>query len=290
MAVLGIDPARVALRFPVRDHTDGIRYIGVSVRDDRLERELNSRLQGVQRVEILGRLAAGVAHDLNNMLTVVLGNTRLLRDSPGRPREEQEMLRETDEAGSEAARLTRRLMALGRDRSAPSPVTEVDAVVRELEPLLRVLVRSNVNLHLRLDAPGVRVAADPTAIGQVVLNLVANARDAIPHDGRITIETAAVTRDGRSRVRLSVADTGTGMDAATLARIFEPFFTTKDETRGSGIGLYTVEAIVRQADGEITATSEPGAGTVFVVEFPVPPEHANDPRNTGDAPPVPGLA
>ncbi|HEV3049233.1 MAG TPA: PAS domain-containing protein, partial [Longimicrobium sp.] len=176
------------LRFPVRDHTGVIRYIGVSVRDDAVERELNSRLQGVQRVEILGRLAAGVAHDLNNMLTVVLGNTRMLRDDPDRPPEEREILHETVEAGTEAVRLTRRLMALGRDRANAPPVAEADAVIGELERLLRVLVRSNVDLDLRLGAPGTRVAADPTAIGQVVLNLVANARDAIPHDGRITID------------------------------------------------------------------------------------------------------
>jgi PAS domain S-box-containing protein len=268
----GSRPPFVVTRFPVRDHTGVIRYIGVSARDDSMERELNSRLQGVQRVEILGRLAAGVAHDLNNLLTAVVGNTALLLESAPRPEEEQQMLRDISQAGEGAARLTQRLLGLGRGPPiGRTEGAEVDGVLRELEPLLRVLVRSNVQLRLQPGAPGAQVAVDPTAVGQIVLNLVSNARDAIPSDGTITIDTAEVPFAGGRGVRLRVSDTGTGMDAQTLERIFEPFFTTKDESRGSGIGLYTVDAIVRQAEGEITATSTPGAGTVFTVDLPVAP-------------------
>ncbi|HKP76327.1 MAG TPA: ATP-binding protein [Longimicrobiaceae bacterium] len=258
----------VVTRFPVRDHTNAIRYIGVIARDDSLQRELTHRLEGAQRVEILGRLAAGAAHDLNNLLTIVVGYTRLLRGRPGRTPEDDTMLREMDNAGAQAAKLSRRLMELGRRRAAPQGRVVVDRVVRELEPLLRLLARGNVDLHLRLGAPDGRVVVEPTAIEQIVLNLVSNSRDAIRGEGRITIATEVVPRDGRPWLRLSVADTGAGMDPATLQRIFEPFYTTKDESRGTGIGLFTVAAIVRQAHGEVTATSEPGAGTTLVVELP----------------------
>jgi signal transduction histidine kinase len=261
----------VVTRFPVRDHTGVIRYIGMIARDDSMERELNSRLQGVQRVEILGRLAAGVAHDLNNLLTSVVGNTALLLEG-ARSEEDQQMLRDISQAGEGAARLTQRLLGLGRGSLiGQTEGVEVDGVLRELEPLLRVLVRSNVQLRLQPGAPGARVAVDPTAVGQIVLNLVSNARDAVPSDGTITVDTAEVPFAGGRGVRLRVSDTGVGMDAETLERIFEPFFTTKDESCGSGIGLYTVDAIVRQAEGEIAAASTPGAGTVFTVDLPAVP-------------------
>jgi signal transduction histidine kinase len=178
------------------------------------------------------------------------------------------MLREMNEAGAAAAKLSSRLMALGRNRDTPPEGVPVDALLRGLEPLLRAPVRGNVDLDARPGAPGARVAADPTAIELVVLNLVANGRDAIRGDGRISITTATVARDGRPWVRLAVADSGAGMDRETLERVFEPFFTTKAELGGTGIGLYTVAAIVEQAGGTITATSEPGAGTTFVVDLP----------------------
>jgi signal transduction histidine kinase len=160
-------------------------------------------------------------------------------------------------------------MALGRNREAPPDGVLVDALVRGLEPLLRALVRGNVDLEARPGAPAARVAADPTAIEQVVLNLVSNGRDAIQGDGRITLTTEVVERGGRPWVRVAVADNGAGMERETLERVFEPFFTTKAERGGTGIGLYTVAAIVEQAGGEITATSEPGVGTTFVVDLPV---------------------
>jgi PAS domain S-box-containing protein len=264
--VNGVPRPHVVTRFPVRDHTGAIRYIGMIGRDDSLERELTDRLEGAQRVEVLGRLAAGVAHDLNNLLTVLVGYTRLLRETPGRAPDEQQMLGEMSAAGAEAAKLTARLLALGRNRAPANPVS-VDAVVRELDALLRVLVRGDVDLHTRLRAPDARVVADPTAIEQIVLNLVSNARDAIEGEGAVTIATETVTPDGRPWLRLTVADTGRGMDRATLDHVFDPFFTTK-QGRSTGIGLYTVAAIVRQAGGEITATSEPGGGTTFVVDLP----------------------
>jgi len=258
-------------RFPVRDHTGAVRYVGMIARDDSLERELSSRLEGAQRVEVLGRLAAGVAHDLNNLLMVVVGYTRLLLEEPGRPADESAMLRDMSTAGHKAVKLSNRLMALGRGRpAAAGGVVDVDPVIRELDPLLRVLARGSVDVLTRLGAPGARVRIDPTALEQIVLNLVSNARDAIEGEGRITVTTGTVARDRRRWLRLAVADTGSGMDRATLGRVFEPFFTTKAD-RGTGIGLYTVAAIVRQAGGEITASSEPGAGTTFVVDLPAVP-------------------
>ncbi|MBV9110439.1 MAG: MASE1 domain-containing protein, partial [Gemmatimonadetes bacterium] len=259
-------------RFPVHDGTGALRYVGMIARDDTLERELATRLTGAERVEMLGQLAAGVAHDLNNLLMLVVGYSRLLEEEPSRTAEESEMLREMSSAGDQAAKLTARLMALGRRRAGPPVAISPDAVLGEMETLLRALARGNVDLETRFRAPGVRVAIDPVSIEQIVLNLVSNARDAIHGEGRITLATESVSRGAESWFRITVTDTGEGMDADTVERIFEPFYTTKGD-RGTGIGLYTVSAVVRQAGGTIEVRSTPGAGTTFVIDLPaVEPE------------------
>ncbi|MEO8560523.1 MAG: ATP-binding protein [bacterium] len=265
-------------RFPVRDHTGAIRYIGITARDETAERELADRLHRAQSVEMLGQLAAGVAHDLNNLLTVLLANTELLAELPGRSSEERELLHDNAESAAHAARLTGRLMALGRRETLPVAAIPVDDVLRELKPLLNALVRGNVDLVLELHATDARVEMDATALEQIVLNLVSNARAAIVEDGRITVSTSVVVEGPaagpippatRRRLRLTVTDNGSGMSGPTLAQIFEPFFTTKTGAGGTGLGLFTVSVLVRQAGGAISATSTPGEATSFLVDLPL---------------------
>ncbi len=266
MITNGVPRHFVTTRFPVRDPEGAIRFLGAFARENTVERELGERLQRVQRVEVLGQLAAGMAHDLNNLLTVVMSNVGMLRERE-QPAADREMLTEVQEASTRAARLTSRLLALGRAR-APEPVpVVVDDVLVTLEPMLHLLVRGGIDLHLELGSAGMQVMADPIGVEQVVLNLVSNARDAIRGEGRITLRTTLVR--GASWLRLEVTDSGAGMDTATRARLFEPFFTTKGETKGTGLGLYTTSLLVRQAGGTVDAASAPGQGTTFVVELPV---------------------
>jgi PAS domain S-box-containing protein len=266
-------------RFPVKDGAGAIRYVGMIGRDETTEVALGERLYRAQRVELLGQLAAGLAHDLNNLLSVLVNSVAVLQRRSGLPREDAEILQDMQEAGERAAALTRRLMSFGRTEGTRAPL-EVDEALRRLEPLLRALARGGIDVVGRYGAPGVSVVADPSELEQIVLNLVSNARDAIPGEGRITVSTELALRPGApdgaagdgavSRwVQVRVEDNGTGMDAATLARLFQPFFTTKDPAQGTGLGLYTTALRVRQLGGEIHATSTPGQGSTFVVGLPV---------------------
>jgi two-component system, cell cycle sensor histidine kinase and response regulator CckA len=240
-------------------------------------------MQRAQRVEILGQLAAGLAHDLNNLLTVMLGNAALLALDPATPPDDAEAVAEITSAGTRAARLTGRLLALGRGSAAPRAPVDVDAALRDLAPLLNALARGSVDLVLRTGASGARVLADLVEIEQVVLNLVSNARAAIPGEGRIAVETD-LTDEGPPDVppagrwlRLRVRDTGAGMDPATMARLFQPFFTPRAESQGTGLGLYTTSVLIREMGGAIRAESQPGVGTTFEVLLPAahdPPEQA----------------
>lgn len=268
-------------RFPVRDEKGEIRYVGYIGRDDTLERELSSRLQRLTRVEVMGQLAAGLAHDVNNLLTVIVTNAAVLQEGSS-PSDAAALVAEVGDAGKRAARLTGRLLALGRRKPASGgEPAEVDEAVDAIAPLLRALVRDNVDLSLRLGAHGASVSVDRSEIEQIVLNLVSNARDAIACEGNIAIATevvpAAVVEgrregaDAERWLRLRVSDTGSGMDPATLGRMFEPFFTTKEEAKGTGLGLYTTSLLVREAGGVIRASSTPGKGSAFVVDLPLSP-------------------
>jgi PAS domain S-box-containing protein len=269
----------VVTRFPVRDVYGTISYIGVIAREVTVERELTSRLQRAQRVEMVGHLAAGLAHDLNNMLTAIELNAGGIRESAELSPDDSSALDAITTATASATKLTRRLMALGRAQ-APAPVPiAIDDAIRELTPMFQVLVRGLIDLDIELRAPGARVLADPLAVEQIALNLVSNARDAIATEGSITVATTvvpaaevAVEESVRTLtahwVRLRVSDTGHGMDDATLRSLFEPFFTTKGSA-GTGLGLYTTSLLVREAGGVIRATSSAGAGTVFTVDLPL---------------------
>jgi len=252
------------------------RFLG-TIQDITEARELEDQLRQAQKLEAVGRLAGGVAHDFNNLLTVITGyGESLLADLEGEP---QLAAKEVCLAAERASALTGQLLAFSRRQLLQPRVLDLNGVVRELEGMLRRLVGDAVECQLSLDPSLGRVMADAGQIERIVLNLSLNARDAMPHGGRLTIQTceldslpdrvgAAVGSDPVRYVRLSVSDDGCGMDPETRARIFEPFFTTKDAGRGTGLGLSTVYGIVKQSDGEIRVRSAPGRGTTVEVYLP----------------------
>jgi signal transduction histidine kinase/CheY-like chemotaxis protein len=249
-------------------------------------RALEAQLRQAQRMEAVGRLAGGVAHDFNNLLTLIRAHVRFALESAppgGTWRDELGMV---EQAAERAAGLTRQLLAFSRRQRLQPEVLDLNAVVRGLEPLLRRLIGEDIVVATRLAPALGAVSADPGQLEQVLVNLAVNARDAMPHGGRLEFATAEVVlgpeaaadadADGGDGelpapgryVRLTVRDTGTGMDEATRARAFEPFFTTKEPGRGTGLGLSTVYGIVRQSGGWVRLASAPGGGTVVTVDLP----------------------
>ncbi len=247
-------------------------------RDVTQRRRLEEELRHAQRIEAVGRLAGGVAHDFNNFLTAILGYTELLLHAMPPDDANRSDVEEIKKAGGRAARLTQQLLAFSRRQVLQPTVIDVNALVTDMENMLRRLIGEDIELVAHLDEGVDRVRADAGQIEQVIVNLAINARDAMPQGGRLSIETADVelTEHGVAGVpippgryvRLRVRDTGVGMDTGTRARVFEPFFTTKDRHRGTGLGLATVYGIVKQSDGYILVDSEPGRGTIFTVFLP----------------------
>jgi signal transduction histidine kinase/CheY-like chemotaxis protein len=235
-------------------------------------RELERQLLQSQKMDALGRLAGGVAHDFDNLLTTIIGNASLaLDDAKGEKRLSRSLLA-IRRAGQAGADLTRQLLSCARGQSArPSNVSWNDVVGDAREMLQRLIgSRIAVNFEAQPDLWPIRI--DPGQALQIVMNLVINARDAVHGSGTITIEAANVPSADGDRVRLSVADDGEGMDAATRGRIFEPFFTTKPSSQGTGLGLSTVYGIVERWEGRIEVESEPEVGSTFHVSLPRAPE------------------
>jgi len=257
------------------------RELALQQRDNEQERarRLEEQLLLTQKMEAIGRLAGGIAHDFNNLLGVILGNAEMLLKSgpPGAPHVER--VEQIKMAGEEAASVTRQLLAFARQQASEPQLLDLNVVLTDLEPLLRRIVEENVRLEMVLARGLGDIKNDRSQLSQVILNLVANARDAMKQGGRLIIETCnvylgeAYARDHLDvvpgpYVQLSVTDSGEGMDKETVSRIFEPFFTTKEKGAGSGLGLATVYGIVRHGGGHIWVYSEPGRGTTFKIYLP----------------------
>jgi signal transduction histidine kinase/CheY-like chemotaxis protein len=280
------------------------RVIG-SIRDVTSEHLLEERLRQAQKMEAVGQLAGGIAHDFNNLLTVIGGHVFMLEQASAHaaagssepdPRSMKHLAGIT-RAADRAASLTRQLLAFGRKQLLSPTMLDVNAVVEETLHMMRPAVGERIEIVTRLE-PNLRpVYADAGQLGRVLVNLGLNARDAMQstNGGILTIETANVTLPDRAErtgdaasadgglpvgdyVRLTLRDTGAGMDAVTLARAFEPFFTTKPHGRGTGLGLATVYGIVKQSFGDIHAESAPGLGSTFTIHLPAP-ERRRMPRS-----------
>jgi len=254
----------------------GVRRELVLARDVTDRRQLERQLQRAQKSEAIGNLAAGIAHDFNNVLTAIVGWSDALIQSLPDTTPALSYAREIREASQHAADLATHLLAIRRDERPQAQPLNLNDVVIRAAPLLRRLLGPRVECMLRL-TPGVGlIQADATQMEQVLLNLALNARDAMPDGGTLTIETATVivsAGEGAAcapgaYVRLTVRDSGIGMDAETAQRVFEPFFTTKSAGQGSGLGLSIVNGIVRQAGGAVTLESAPNQGATFRVLLP----------------------
>ena len=244
---------------------------------ENLERAQQQLLQA-RKLEAIGRLAGGVAHDFNNLLTVIKNHVEFLREKLKPGSEDLEDVQAIGEAAERATRITRQLLAFGRRNEGHPEVLDLNRVATELTRGIGRLVGEHVTIDLALEPGHLRVRADRGQLEQVLLNLLVNARDAMPDGGRVTLSTRQAVhadlvgtdlpKNPDQYVALVVADTGVGMDEATRARLFEPFFTTKQPGQGTGLGLATVYGIVEKHGGHIAVTSKPGAGTVFVILLP----------------------
>ncbi|HSO72320.1 MAG TPA: ATP-binding protein, partial [Thermodesulfobacteriota bacterium] len=244
------------------------------------KRKLEEQLRQSQKMEAIGRLAGGVAHDFNNMLTGIIGYADLLLLSLSRDHPLVGKVEEIKKAGKRAASLTQQLLAFSRKQMLQPKVLDLNLVVNDLKKMLQRLIGEDIELETQLESSLLRVKVDPNQMGQVLMNLVVNARDAMSRGGAITIATANVVLDqayGRKKgvslqpgpyVLLEVRDTGTGMDSETRSHIFEPFFTTKELGKGTGLGLSTVYGIIKQSGGYIWVDSLPESGTTFQIFLP----------------------
>ncbi|PKL75889.1 MAG: hybrid sensor histidine kinase/response regulator [Candidatus Melainabacteria bacterium HGW-Melainabacteria-1] len=261
-----------------RDHTDEVLARESEAAEHERLQALEAQLRQAQKIEAIGRLAGSVAHDFNNLLTVINGYAELLlaKQPLG---EDAEALQQIYQAGQQASALTNQLLAFGR-RSILQPIQlNLNGVVNKLEKMLRRLLPEDIELDIRLAAELGQVMIDPSQLEQVVMNLVLNARDAMPAGGLLLLETANLELDtvydqthaeveAGAYVMLAVSDNGVGMDEVTRQQVFEPFFTTKPDDQGTGLGLSTVYGIVRQSGGHIFVYSEPGHGSSFKIFFP----------------------
>ena len=269
---------------PLFDRDRKLTGFGILLRDltsssgfDTLLNE--EQLRQAQRMEALGRLASGIAHDFNNLLTAIHGHAQFLLEDLSESDPSRVDAEEILYSANRAAALTRQLLSFSRGKAAQPQSIDLNQIVTSMERLLRRVISENIKLVPMLDPAVWSVRADPSQIEQVLVNLIVNARDAMPNGGAITIKTGNTELTDRYQVlreevkpgryaMLAVSDTGVGMDKETQAHIFEPFFTTKEHGKGTGLGLSTVYGIVRQSGGHVFVYSEPGKGTTFKIYLP----------------------
>ena len=282
---------------PVKDASEEILGAAAITRDISDRKLLERQLHQAQKMEAIGQLSGGIAHDFNNLLTIINGSCELLEPELPQKASLRRNCEQIRKAGERAASLTRQLLAFSRQQVLEPRILDLNVVVLDVEKMLNRLIGEDIELKTSLRPNLGSVKADRGQIEQVIMNLVVNARDAMPNGGRLTIETENIDVDEafalRHRpqqpgpyVRLSVRDTGIGMDAETQARIFEPFFTTKEVGKGTGLGLSTVYGVIRQSGGYIWVDSELGHGTTFDVYLPLVRERVLDekPSSAADAP------
>jgi two-component system cell cycle sensor histidine kinase/response regulator CckA len=267
----------------VRDSSGAVvNYVAVQ-RNVTHERDLEDQLRQAQKMEAVGRLAGGVAHDFNNLLTAINGFAELASAEALPGTDVASYLDEIRQAAERATALTRQLLAFGRRAVLQPQSLDLNQVIAEIAPMLRRIIGDDVRLNVMGDPLLRRTQADRNQLEQVIVNLAANARDAMPGGGKLTICTENATLDESyaaehpevkpgAYVRMCISDTGVGMDAAIAEHIFEPFFTTKNPGSGTGLGLATVFGIVRQSDGHVSVDSTPGSGSTFCIDLPAAEE------------------
>ena len=261
-----------------RDAAGQAQHFILVIEDITERRTLEAQVRQANKMDAIGRLASGVAHDFNNLLTVILGFAELVTDDAGVSAQHGKDLEEIIKAAKRATGLTRQLLAFGRQQVLIAESVDVNGLITDMTAMLGRLIGADIHVTLAL-APDLSLAlADKGQLEQVVMNLVVNARDAMPGGGSVTIETKDVELENSAfhaetimsgrYVMVAVSDTGSGMDKETLRRLFEPFFTTKDTGKGTGLGLSTTYGIVKQSKGYIWVYSELDRGTTFKVYFP----------------------
>ena len=264
----------------VRNAAGQVQYMVIVNRDIGERRRLEQQLSQSQKMEAVGRLSGGVAHDFNNLLGVIIGYGEILEESVPESDPLRASVDQILKAGRRASSLTRQLLAFSRQQVLEPKLLSLNAVVSDMEKMLHRMIGEDIELTIQLDPELGSTRADQGQVEQVIMNLVVNARDAMPDGGKLAIQTWNFEIDQKFAERyaypvvtgpyvlLAVSDTGTGMDAATQQRVFEPFFTTKEKGKGTGLGLSTVYGVVKQSGGYIDVISAPGAGTTFNICLP----------------------
>jgi two-component system, cell cycle sensor histidine kinase and response regulator CckA len=244
------------------------------------DHEAEQRLRHIQKMEVVGKFAGGIAHDLNNILTVIVGSSQLLLDHPEVGRSAGQRVQQILDAGFRAANLTSQLLSFSRKQTPRRLTLNLNRIIADSTNMIRFLIGNRIELTTMLAADLVNISADPVQMEQILINLCVNARDAMPEGGSLFVESQNVeVRAGDSQAvgfamkpgryaRFSVSDTGSGMDRETLGKVFEPFFTTKQPDKGMGLGLATVQCIVKHDGGHVRAESQLGEGTTFSVYLP----------------------
>ncbi|HXG87291.1 MAG TPA: ATP-binding protein [Vicinamibacterales bacterium] len=273
---------RRSARVPIEAHANVLvgdgQVVGVSViaRNMTDRDHMETQLRQTQKMEAVGRLATGIAHDFNNLITVLLGYSDELAEHIGRDSPLRKPVDEVRRAAERASGLTQQLLAFSRRQVPVAQAIDLNVTVANMEDLLRRLLGAEITLQVRLGRDLGLVSADPVQVGQIIMNLAVNARDAMPNGGTLAIETSNVELGAEhldvipgEHILLVVRDNGVGMGPDVQRQLFEPFFTTKEAGEGTGLGLSMVYAIVRQSGGHITVTSEAGSGSTFRIYFPL---------------------